>query len=530
MKQFIILTVFHLLFINIGITQKVPYNIEWSKCYGGTGYEYLFSTINTNDSGHISAGYTNSNDGDVKGLHGLSDAWVLKTAGNGTLDWQKCFGGTGIDEFKCVQKTKDGGFVFAGFSTSNDGDLTNNNGKSDVWVVKTDNYGNIEWQKNYGGSNDEQAQYIQQTNDDGFIIVGWTNSYDGDVTGNHRRLGVVSEDVWVIKIDNIGNIIWENCYGGSDDDVGASILQTKDRGYIILGGTNSNDGDVNGNHGNLDVWVVKINSLGNIQWQKCYGGSLGDDANSFQITMDDGYIIAGGTSSNDGDVNGFHGGNGDAWVFKIDSIGNIQWQKCFGGSKSDYANSIIQTVDGGYFFGGSTFSYNGDVNSNHIGNAWVVKLDNKANIQWQNVYGGSYEGQLYSVAQINKDEYLFAGDTFSNDGDVHENHSKNKSDAWIVKLSSDIIKYPEPIKILGYNNLLNIFPNPSYGSVQIQINNLKEFRILDVLGRVYLKKSIDSNNLSAYTNFNIQNLAKGMYEIQAICIDGSIKVGKFIIQ
>ena len=530
MKKTILIFTFFCLDSIYVIAQKNPYNIEWSRCYGGSGFEYLFSTIYNTNSGQISVGYTSSNDGDVKGFHGQSDAWVLKSAINGTLDWQKCFGGTGIDEFRCVQKTNDGGFVFAGFSTSNDGDLTSNYGKSDVWVVKTDYYGNIEWQKNYGGSDDEQAQYIQQTKDDGFIIVGWTYSYNGDVTGNHRRFGVVTEDAWVIKIDSIGNIEWQKCFGGSDDDGGTSILQTKDKGYIILAGTNSNDGDVNGNHGNLDTWIVKIDSIGNIEWQKCYGGSLGDNAISFQITKDAGYIIAGGTSSNDGDVHGFHGGNGDAWVIKLDSIGNIEWQKCFGGTKSDYANAVIQTEDEGYFLGGSTFSYDGDVNTNHKGNAWVIKLDNKANIEWQNVYGGSNEEQLYSVVQINKDEYLFAGDTYSNDGDVHGNHSKNKTDAWIVKLTSDILKYPEPIIILGNNNQLNISPNPSYGSVQIQINNLKEIRILDILGRIYLKKSLDSNNLSAYTNLNIQYLARGMYIIQAICIDGSIKTEKFVVE
>ena len=512
------------------VAQKVPFNIEWSKCYGGSGFEYLFNTIYTNDSGQISVGYTSSNDGDVNGNHGLTDAWVVKTKNNGSIEWQKCFGGKSGEEFKCVQKTKDGGYIFAGFSTSNDGDLTSNFGKSDVWVVKTDYYGNIEWQKNYGGSDDEQAQYIQQTKDDGFIIVGWTYSFDGEVTGNHRRFGVVTEDVWVIKIDSVGKIIWENCYGGSDDDGGTSILQTKDKGYIVLGGTNSNDGDVNGNHGNLDAWIVKIDSIGKIEWQKCYGGSLGDAAISIQITKDAGYIIAGGTDSNDGEVNGFHGGNGDAWIFKLDSIGNIQWQKCFGGTKSDNANSVIQTEDGGYLFGGMTSSYDGDVSTNHIGNAWVVKLDNKGNIQWQNIYGGSNEEQLYSVTQINKDEYIFAGDTYSNDGDVSGNHSKNKTDAWIVKLSSDILKYPGPIIILGNNNQLNISPNPTYGSVQIQINNLKELRILDVSGRIYLKKSISNNNISAYTNLNIQYLARGMYIIQAICTDESIKVGKFLVE
>jgi hypothetical protein len=151
-------------------------------------------------------------------------------------------------------------------------------------------------------------------------MVGQSYSNDGDVSGNHGGNG----DAWIVKLNSIGEIQWQKCLGGSNLDIAGAIQPTSDDGYVMAGYTHSNDGDVSGNHGgNDDAWVVKLNSTGEIQWQKCLGGSGDDQAFDIQPTADGGYIMVGQSSSNDGDVSGNHGGNGDAWIVKLNSTGEI---------------------------------------------------------------------------------------------------------------------------------------------------------------------------------------------------------------
>jgi len=346
-------------------------NIEWQKALGGSLDDYAYSVQQTSDGGYIVAGYTQSNDGDVSGNHGELgyDYWIVKLDSNGNIEWKKTLGGSDYDKAYSIQQTNDGGYIVVGHTWSNDGDVSGNHGGEDYWVVKLDSNGYIEWQKALGGSNYDNAYSIQQTNDGGYIVAGWASSTDGDVSGNHGGL-----DYWIVKLDAYGNIIWQKCLGGSERDWAESIQQTKDGGYIVAGYTESNDGDVSGNHGRADYWIVKLDAYGNIIWQKCLGGSDDDWAYSIQQTNDGGYIVAGWASSTDGDVSGNHGGL-DYWIVKLDSNGNIIWQKALGGSDYDYAYSIQQTNDGGYIVAGRTYSNDGDVSGNHGGwDYWIVKL------------------------------------------------------------------------------------------------------------------------------------------------------------
>jgi len=423
MKKIVILT---LIFALIGCA-KAQVIIQWQKCLGGSNGEQASSIIQTTDGGYIVAGFTASVDGDVLGNHGGLDAWVVKLDKIGNLQWQKCLGGTLADYAKSIQQTTDGGYILAGWTTSNDGDVSGNNGGEDAWVVKLDTVGNIQWQKCLGGSSADEAYSIQQTTDSGYIVAGLTHSNDGDVTGNNG-----GNDVWVVKLDVVGNIQWQKCLGGIADERAYCIQQTTDSGYILTGWTSSNSGDVTGNHGGGDVWVVKLDVVGNIQWQKCLGGSSEEIAYSIQQTTDGGYILAGRSLSIDGDVFGNHGGY-DAWVVKLDTVGNIQWQKCLGGSHFEQAYSIQQTMDGGYIVGSWTQSNNGDVFGNNGGyDMWLVKLDTIGNIQWQKCLGGGNMDYLGSVQQTNDGGYIVAGRTHSDDGDVSGNHGY--FDFWVVKV------------------------------------------------------------------------------------------------
>jgi hypothetical protein len=204
-----------------------------------------------------------------------------------------------------------------------DGDCTGSHDSiyGDFWILKLDRQGNIQWQKAFGGSDYEQANSIQQTSDGGYVAAGWNRSpNDGDVTGNHGDY-----DFWVVKMNANGNMQWQKSLGGSLSDIGYSIKQTPDNGYVIAGGTISNNGDVSGLHGKQDFWVVKINSNGNLVWQKSLGGSEYENAHSVDITKDGGYIVAGSSgfvNVNNGDVTGNHG-NYDFWVTKLSSSAGI---------------------------------------------------------------------------------------------------------------------------------------------------------------------------------------------------------------
>jgi hypothetical protein len=382
-------------FTSVVKAQNSAPSIEWQKSLGGSGFDYASSIHQTSDGGYIIAGRSSSIDGDVTGNHGGSDYWIVKLNSQGTLQWQKSFGGSSSDSASSIQQTSDGGYIIAGISDSNDGDVTGNHGKDDYWIVKLDSLGTLQWQKSFGGSEIDNAYSIQHTSDGGYIIAGESWSKDGDVTGNHGR-----NDYWIVKLDSLGTLQWQKSFGGSGIDIAYSIQQTSDGGYIIAGGSDSKDGDVTGNHGRNDYWIVKLDSLGTLQWQKSFGGRQGDYASSIQQTSDGGYIIAGISYSNDGDVTVNHG-NRDYWIVKLDSLGTLQWQKSLGGSVWDHANSIQQTSDGGYIIAGNSWSNDGDVTGNHGSSSdyWIVKLNSLGTLQWQKSFGGRGSDAADSIQQ-----------------------------------------------------------------------------------------------------------------------------------
>jgi hypothetical protein len=384
--------------------------IEWEKCFGGSDYDTPNSVEETNDGGYIIAGRSTSNDGDVSGNHGKRDAWIVKLKSNGELDWQKTLGGSGDDAAHAIRKTSDGGYIVAGYSEISDEDVSGKHRSSDCWVVKLKSNGEIEWQKLFGGSNPDEAWDVQQTSDDGYIIAGSSTSNDGDVSGNHGK-----HDAWIVKLKSNGELDWQKSLGGSNLDYAYAIRQTKDGGYIIAGTTFSDDGDVSGKHKSTDGWVVKLKSNGKIDWQKFLGGSNVDSAYSVQQTSDGGYIVAGYSQSNDGDVSGHTEGK----LEKIAMMSIMRYSKDF----------------------------------------WIVKLKADGAIEWQKALGGSGYDEACSVRQTDDGGYIVAGYSRSNDGDV-SGHTEGKlvkfsrvsfmsysQDFWIVKLKAD--GTPEWQKSLG---------------------------------------------------------------------------------
>jgi hypothetical protein len=230
------------------------------------------------------------------------------------------------------------------------------------------------WQKILGGSADDYALSILQTLDGGYVAGGFSISADGNVSGNHGMA-----DYWLVKLDDTGHIVWQKTYGGSLDDILMSIIQTSDSGYMLCGYTNSSDGDVTANYGNYDVWIIKVSKTGAIIWQKNYGGSGTDIVSNIERAPDNGFVIAATSASLDHDVKGIHdiGGTSDLWIFKIDPSGNLLWQKCMGGSSDDRAAHVVTTNDGGYIVTGTVESSDSDILGYHggYGDIWIVKLN-----------------------------------------------------------------------------------------------------------------------------------------------------------
>jgi len=273
-------------------------------------------------------------------------------------------------------------------------------GSQDAWVAKLDEDGNVTWQKTYGGADAERVS-VQQTADGGYIAAGSTGSFGAGGNG----------DLWAIKLDADGNVTWQKTYGGAASyEYANSIRQTADGGYIVAGFTRSFGA------GNGDMWLLKLDASGNVAWQKTYGGPETETAGYAEQTSDHGYIVAGYTKS-------FGAGNEDAWILKLDASGNITWQKTYGGAADDGANVVRQTADGGYIVAGHTAS-SGAGGSD----AWILKLDATGNITWQKSYGGIEYDSAYAVQQTTDGGYIVGGGT--------ESFGVGFEDAWLFKLDA----------------------------------------------------------------------------------------------
>jgi gliding motility-associated-like protein len=435
-KHFLVL----LTWLSIICLQAKAPAIQWQKSLGGTNSEVPHSICQTRDGGYISIGWTISTDFDISDHRGEADIWIVKLNSSGIVEWKRCLGGSLLEDGTKIQQTIDGGFIICGSSTSKDIDVPSNAGDYDVLVAKLDTLGNTQWIRTFGGSRLDLANDIRQTKDQGFIIAGESSSSDGDLNTNKG-----ASDYWLIKLDIGGQLQWQKTYGGSGYDIAHSVLQTSDGGYIAAGESSSGNGDVTGNHGNIDYWVIKVDNAGNLKWQVAYGGSMGDNALDLAASADGNYYITGQTYSSNFDVKGKYGGNNnqDIWLLKIDPQGTLIWQKCIGGSGAETFFSVSGTYDGGCVMTGFAQSHDGDLNIPYLSKDFaVIKVSSSGKVQWHGQYGGTaYGGSGLGVCQTTDGGYIIAGMSKSVDGDISSNHGDR--DWWIVKLK------PEPFSIVG---------------------------------------------------------------------------------
>jgi hypothetical protein len=400
----------------INVTQPSGLQDSWTKLYGGSQYDGGTWIIATSDGGYLIGGNATSNNGDISGNHGGVDAWLLKVDANGSKEWSKVFGGSGSDVLYSVAAAKDGGYVLVGNTMSNDGDIVGSHGGQEAWLLKVDASGNKQWSKTFGGTGNDDGRAVASTADGGFILSGMTSSNDGDVTALH---GI--NDGFVVKVDASGNKQWSKTYGGTLTNFISAIATTADGGYVMAGGTTSNDGDVSGNHGGLyapvDAWVAKLDGNGTIQWSRLIGGVGVDDAQAIIATADGGCMMLGRTTSNDGDATGNHGGT-DILIARLDANGNKQWSQAYGGSANDEFAQFSASTNGGYVITLGTASNDGDITGNHGGqDAWLFKIDAAGNKQWSRAYGGTGDENGAFVIEIANGNYVMVGGTNSSDGD-----------------------------------------------------------------------------------------------------------------
>jgi hypothetical protein len=518
--------------------------IQWQKCYGGSNSDGINLIRPISANSFLFMGGTNSNDYDVSGNHGgtcgfsvCSDVWLIDLDSAGNILWQKCIGGSNLDIFSGVPiLLNNGHLLFAGGTYSNDGDVSSNHfpGRCDGWLVETDSTGNVIWQKCYGGSSNDGFNDIKSTPDGGYILIGLTVSNDGDVSGNHSS-GFSVPDVWVVKLDSARNIVWQKCLGGSDEDDAWKVFLSPDGGYIIGGYTRSNDGDVSVALGGNDIWIVKIDSIGGIVWEKSYGGSVDDMLSRMVSCNDGGYLLAGNVSSMDGFITGNHDSTincTDIWIVKIDSVGILQWQKCLGGKYNELCYGLSGVKDG-FIVSGMTNSDDGDVSGIFYcggsapypcDNMWLVKIDSSGVIQWQKCMGGSGFQNGYQCLQTSDNGYFVSGVTTSFDGDVTGGGNHGSSDGWLIKLSpqfTDISEITFPIiELTAYLNSNNNLTVHFFSNKKINGN----FCLYDIAGKALLQKELTIAEGINNKELVLPPLTKGIYIISLLGVSTKLVV------
>jgi len=348
-------------------TEEGP-EVVWEKTFGGLNIDEGHSVQQTSDGGYIVAGYTKSFGA------GGNDVYLIKTDANGDTLWARTYGGASDDYGKWVQQTFDGGYIIAGWTWSF-GEC------GDVYLVKTDAHGDILWTKTYGGTNVDEGYSVQQTSDGGYIIVGQTHSF-----------GASSGDIFLIKTDVNGEILWIKAYGGTNSDDGRSVQQTSGGGYIVVGFTGPLSQNKN------DVYLIRTDLNGDTIWTKTYGGTGDDVGYSVLQTSEGGYIVTGHTSS-------LGAGGADVWLLRIDADGDTLWTKTYGGSSNDYGESVQQTSDGGYVIVGWSYSFS----MSDYAKVYLVKTDENGDVIWTRTYGGVNYVYGRSVQQAMDGGYIVTG-------------------------------------------------------------------------------------------------------------------------
>ncbi len=499
----------------ISSVRSQPLRVEWQKKYGSQHDEYGKSIRQTGDGGYLVA--TSSRDTSFPGSKGLYDILLTKIDKVGNVQWSKMYGGSDDDEIRgtahTVVQTEDGGFVVAGVTRSDDGDVSGAHDTlwlfMDVWVFKVDSVGNLLWQRSIGGLGDDQAYAIQPTADNGFLVVGNTSSNDGDMSGIHgapSSLGYYAPDIFVVKMNAAGAIQWQRSYGGVSFDVLSNgLYPMNDGNYLISGRTQSADGDVTGKFAGTDYdnWLIKIDGTGAIIWEKCLGGSISDQDFGFaQKPGDHGFMLATTNASTDSTFAGLSR-RYDYCLLRMDSTANVQWIKTYGGSRNEALSKIITTNDG-YLLAGGSYSEDGDVGMHHglpgTMDAWLLRVDDTGKILSNRVFGGEEIDVISNIIETADGGYVCAGFTSSTGGNFISLPSFGGYDTWVMKLAQ-----PDGVGVVQNNSALpevKLFPTICDEHLQVEFAttpNDVEIVLFDGSGRQVYRSRIVEKRVTIQT-------------------------------
>jgi hypothetical protein len=428
-----------------------PPATEWTQTIGGPNIEGGTSVIQTSNGDFVVIGVTDSYGS------GKYDIYMVRTDSSGDTIWWRAFGGTEDEEGYSIQETSDGGFIIAG-STRSFGA-----GNYDIYLLKTNSSGNVQWSKVYGGSYAENGNSVIQTTDGGYIVAGRTVSF-----------GAGNSDVYLVKTDSGGNIMWTKTFGGTATDEAQSIQQTNDGGYIIAGSTSSSGA------GSYDVYLIKTDSGGNSLWTRTFGGSNYDTGNSVEQTSDGGYIITGRYQAASMESR--------LYLIKTDSYGDAMWSKTI--EYNDYASgdAVHETTDGGFIITGLTM---GSTTSHDV---LLVKTDVSGDTLWTATYGGTGSEWGHSVQQTADEGYIVTGMTNSFGAD--------SIDVYLIKLETDTgieeAHGGNPLLLLETDG-----PNPFSSSLTISYSipeqSSVELAVFDLSGRLVEELVNDQQSVGTHS-------------------------------
>lgn len=497
--------------------------IEWQNTIGGSDSDIISDLHATPDGGYIIGGYSRSNASGDKSEDQIGDfdLWVVKVDAFGVVEWENTIGGSEKDQLGNIFPSNDGNYFIIAESNSNiSGDKTqNSNGLTDLWILKLDASGNILWQQTYGGNLEDRLATGSLTLDGGLILTSQSSSnISGDKTAPSKGLS----DAWTLKLDENGMIEWQKSIGGSSNDRGNKIIQTPDGGYVLIADSSSpiSGEKTENSFGEGDYWIVKLDAQGLVQWDNTIGGSQFDTAVDVLNTADGGYLIGGYSSSSiSGDKTENNLGSSDFWVLKLNNAGVIEWDNTIGGNAIEtFSEGMKQLSDGSYLVcGSSSTGVSGDKTLVSKGGSdiWILNLDALGVITGQTVIGGSFDDYANNLVLTDDGGFVIASDSYSNISEDKSEDAVGIEDYWIFKMQSVVLNVNTHL----VNSEISLFPNPSEGNIKINLGN--EYpnvtvRISNMLGQII---SISKYDLVALIEQNINGVL-GIYVVDIMFDNG----------
>ena len=390
------------------------YELNYVKSFGGSNDDEANDIINTSDGGFMVIGSSTSSDGLIQNKVGFeSDIILMKFDSDKSIEWVKNYGGSRDDRGQSVVEVSGIGYALLGYSMSNDGDASSNEGFHDNWVILIDSKGDIIWEKSYGFSGHDHAYNIIKTKDGNLFFNGFLDVTASRGLGSTKKVGKSIKhgvgEFWCHKIDLDGNILWRKYFGGTNNDRSYDSVETSDGDFLIVGSSESNDIDISSPKGSYDIWVIKLSSNGDLLWERSYGGSKYETANSIMQSADKKIHILGSTLSNDKNIS-FQMGSSDFWLLTIDSDGNLLSEQTFGGSNFDKGKKIEIDSKDNLWLTGYSRSIDFDLSSNKGKNdAVLIQLSKNRILKEVFEIGAEGEDIANSLIHFNENEIIVAG-------------------------------------------------------------------------------------------------------------------------